>query len=338
MAACEPHPGGFRHEALLWDGIDQYLAATVPFVRDGIAAGQPVMAAVHADRWAPLAKALDDDAARVDHVDLARLGHSPARVMAVWRRFADEAGEAPCRGLGEAVWPDQDPARRAEGHVHEATLNVAIAAGTPLWLLCPYDVGGLDDAALREARRSHPCLTRPGSTHERSAEYAGPDHATTLAAERLPRPGPLEGTVAEFRRYRCGDLARIRRFVLDRARAAGLPDDRADDLCVAVNELAANSIDHGGGDGMLRMWREPDRLVVEVSDAGTITDPLAGRVDPTLDQPRGRGLWMAHQLADLLQVRRTARGTVLRAVTWLDDYACDPAEERATTPSQSPPA
>lgn len=318
MAVREPHPSGFRHEALLWDGLEQYLAATVRFVHDGVAAGQPVLVAVHAERWAPLAEALGDDVRRVDHVDLARLGHNPARVMAVWRRFADEAGDAPCRGLGEAVWPGQDPARRAEGYVHEATLNVAIAAGTPLWLLCPYDVGGLEEAALVEARRAHHCLATPDGACERSPDYAGADHATTLAAQGLPRPGLVDGTVAEFRRYRKGDLARIRRFVLDRARAAGLTEDRADDLCLAVNELAANSIDHGGGDGMLRMWREPDRLVVEVSDAGTISDPLAGRVDPTVDQARGRGLWMAHQLADLLQIRRTERGTVLRAVTWLD--------------------
>ncbi len=319
MAGGVPHPSAFRHQALLWDGPEQYLAGSVPFVREGLAAGQPVMVAVHAERWAVLAGALGADAARVDHVDLARLGHNPARVMAVWRRFADEAGEAPCRGLGEAVWPGQDGARRAEGHVHEATLNVAVPPTTPLWLLCPYDVGRLEAAALVEARRSHPCVASAGGPPERSPEYAGPDHATTLAAQRLPRPGPLEGTVAEFRRYRRGDLARIRHFVLDRAHAAGLSDDRADDLCVAVNELAANSIDHGGGDGILRMWREPDRLVVEVSDAGALDDPLAGRVDPTLDQPRGRGLWMANQLADLLQIRRTPRGTVLRAVTWLDE-------------------
>ena len=28
MAVREPHPSGFRHEALLWDGLEQYLAAT----------------------------------------------------------------------------------------------------------------------------------------------------------------------------------------------------------------------------------------------------------------------------------------------------------------------
>ena len=320
------HPRRYRHEAFLWARMDAYLDLVVPFVLDGLAAGMPVMVAVQEERWQFLREALGDaDAKRVDHVDLARLGHNPARLMPVWRRFADELAGAPARGLAEAVCGGLDPAELGECQVHEATLNVAIPVGTPLWLLCPYDVGALDDDVIAEARRSHPYVTEVDGRRGRSEQYAGPDHATALAAQRLPRPGPAPGTVAEFRKYRKGDLARIRRFVLDRALAAGLTPDKADDLCLAVNELAANSIDHGGGDGILRMWREPDRLVVEVSDAGMITDPMVGRVDPTLDQARGRGLWMAHQLSDLLQIRRTARGTVLRAVTWLDEGAVEQA-------------
>lgn len=294
-----------------------YLAITVPFVHDGLAAGMPVMVAVHEERWLALREALGTDAARVDHVDLARLANNPARVMPVWRRFADEIGDAPARGIGEAVRPELESAQLIECQVHEATLNVAIPETTPLWLLCPHDAVGLAPATLAEARRAHPFVTTADGRHGRSPEYAGPGHAITLAARRLPRPGTIPGTVTEFRRYRQSDLARIRRFVLDRALAAGLDADRADDLCIAVNELASNSIDHGGGDGMLRMWREADRLVVEVSDTGTIDDPMVGRIDPTLEQARGRGLWMAHQLCDLLQIRRTTRGTVFRAVTWM---------------------
>jgi len=296
--------------------MTSYLEATVPFVQHGLAAGMPVMIAVHEERWLALREALGADADRVDHVDLARLADNPARVMPVWRRFADELGRLPARGIGEAVRPGLESAQLVECQVHEATLNVAIPAATPLWLLCPHDAVGLAPATLAEARRAHPFVTTADGRHGRSPEYAGPDHATTLAARRLPRPGTIPGTVTEFRRYRQGDLARIRRFVMDRALAAGLTTDRADDLCLAVNELAANSIDHAGGEGMLRMWCEPDRLVVEVSDTGTLLDPMVGRVDPTVDQARGRGLWMVHQLCDLLQIRRTARGTVFRAVTW----------------------
>ena len=37
---------GYRHEAFFWEGDDQFLAGTVPFIREGLAAGQPVMVAV----------------------------------------------------------------------------------------------------------------------------------------------------------------------------------------------------------------------------------------------------------------------------------------------------
>ncbi len=50
---------------------------------------------------------------------------------------------------------------------------------------------------------------------------------------------------------------------------------------LAVNELAANSVRHGGGRGELHVWHEDDALVCEVRDAGCITDPLAGRHIPT---------------------------------------------------------
>lgn len=314
---ARPHPRRYRHEALLWDRMDAYLAVAVPFVQEGLRAGMPVMIAVQEERWQFLREALGADAEKVDHVDLARLGNSPARVMPVWRRFADELAGGPARGIAESVAPGLEPAQVVEHQVHEATLNLAIPGATPLWLLCPYDTGALDPATITEARRAHPFLMTTDGHHGRSHDFAGANHAAELAAERLPKAGTVPGTVAEFRKYRKGDLARIRRFVLDRALAAGLDEDRADDLCLAVNELAANSIDHGGGDGMLRMWREPDRLVVEVSDAGLLRDPMVGRVDPTLEQARGRGLWIAHQVCDLLQIRRTPRGTVFRAVTWL---------------------
>ncbi|HSK59792.1 MAG TPA: sensor histidine kinase, partial [Actinomycetospora sp.] len=270
---ARPHPRRFRHEVLLWDRMDAYLAVTVPFVLEGLHAGMPVMVAVQEERWQFLREALGADAEKVDHVDLARLGNSPARVMPVWRRFADELAGGPARGIAESVAPGLEPAQQAEQQVHEAVLNLAIPATTPLWLLCPYDTGALDPTAVAEARRAHPYLMTSDGHHSRSPDFAGADHAAALAAQRLPKAGTVPGTVAEFRKYRKGDLARIRRFVLDRALAAGLDEDRADDLCLAVNELAANSIDHGGGDGMLRMWREPDRLVVEISDAGNLRDP-----------------------------------------------------------------
>jgi anti-sigma regulatory factor (Ser/Thr protein kinase) len=100
--------------------------------------------------------------------------------------------------------------------------------------------------------------------------------------------------------------------VLSFSLAAGLGRDRADDLVLCADELAANSLLHGGGSGDVTLWRDHDTVVCEVSDAGTIDDPLAGRRAPSLDRVGGRGLWLANQLCDLVQLRSGAAGTVVR--------------------------
>ncbi|HEV2638106.1 MAG TPA: ATP-binding protein [Actinocrinis sp.] len=87
---------------------------------------------------------------------------------------------------------------------------------------------------------------------------------------------------------------------------AGLPPDRLRDLLLAVTEIAANSIRHGGGSGTMRVWARAGAMVCELRDQGVITDPLTGRVRPVADRPGGRGLWFAHQLCDLVEIRSVA--------------------------------
>jgi anti-sigma regulatory factor (Ser/Thr protein kinase) len=84
------------------------------------------------------------------------------------------------------------------------------------------------------------------------------------------------------------------------------------DLLVAVTEIAGNSLMHGGGAGTLRVWNSATGVICEVRDRGWIRQPLAGRARPTFDQESGRGLWMVNQLCDLVQVRSTPAGTVVR--------------------------
>jgi hypothetical protein len=43
--------------------------------------------------------------------------------------------------------------------------------------------------------------------------------------------------------------------------------------------------------------------------------PLAGRIRPEIDQASGHGLWLVNQLCDLVQVRTSEHGTVVRAHT-----------------------
>jgi anti-sigma regulatory factor (Ser/Thr protein kinase) len=98
-----------------------------------------------------------------------------------------------------------------------------------------------------------------------------------------------------------------------RAAALGLPQERARDFALAVSEVASNSIRHGGGRGLLRMWVQDGSLVCELSDAGYIADPLAGKLRPAERQIGGTGLWFTHQLCDLVQIRSTREnGTRVR--------------------------
>ena len=77
--------------------------------------------------------------------------------------------------------------------------------------------------------------------------------------------------------------------------------------------MAANSLRHGGGSGVLRLWSDAGHVVCEVTDAGVIVDPLVGRHPASPEQLSGRGLLMVNHLADLVRMHTTADGTVVRA-------------------------
>ena len=109
-----------------------------------------------------------------------------------------------------------------------------------------------------------------------------------------------------------GDFRMLRDALLDRAVANGLAPRRANDLVLAAHEIATNSVRHGGGRGRLRLWREHDSLVCELTDHGHLADPLVGRARPVADGVAGYGLWMAYHLCDLVQLRALPPGTVIR--------------------------
>lgn len=163
----------------------------------------------------------------------------------------------------------------AVGHnpARSSRLNVAVGGGRAWLLLCPYEAGALSDDVLD-----------------------------------LPE-APANSKVLEFGRR---ELARTRELIACEADDARLSAARSTDLVAAVNELAANSILHGGGSGKLRVWRESDALVVEVRDKGRIEEPLAGLLQPAPTQEGGRGLWMVNQLCDLVQIRSGPEGTSAR--------------------------
>ncbi|MEA2825902.1 MAG: hypothetical protein QOG43_341 [Actinomycetota bacterium] len=306
--------GDFQHEALLYLTDEEYLGTTVPFVTEGVAAGESVLVAVPEPRLSALRDALGDAGRHVSFADMALLGANPAHIIPLWRDFLDHRRPArSVRGIGEPIWAARGSAELVECQRHETLLNVAFAGSGTWRLLCPYDAGALDPSVVDEARRSHPVVIEHG------ARGANADcHPLDAMSRPFDVPLPPAPASAVSHDFTADNLSSVRRFVAGRAAALGLLPPRLDDLMLSVQEMANNSILHGGGAGVARGWSDADRVVFEVSDQGRIVDPLVGRQRPSVDIDHGRGLWTANQLCDLVQVRTFESGSVVRLHVRLD--------------------
>jgi anti-sigma regulatory factor (Ser/Thr protein kinase) len=301
--------GALRHDAFLYDGTAEFLAGTLGFVALALAADEPVIAALDAPKIALLQGELGSDADRIQFFDVREIGANPARLIPAWRRAIDarRADGKRVWGIGEPFWPSRSAAENAECHRHEALSNVAFDDQRALSLLCLYDTGALDPEVIAGARRTHPAVVEGGARRP-SREFTGLDTLAGSFTDPLPEPRALARTLA----FGTGELAEIRQLVDGRAISAGLTLESREDMVLAVNELATNSIRHGGGSGVLRIWREPQALICEVTDGGRIDDPLVGRQRPRGAQIGGYGLWLANQVCDLVQVRSGPGGSTVR--------------------------
>lgn len=312
MTALAPHDvskEAFRHEAFFYGDEAEFVDGTTSFIRDGLANGEPTLVVVNAEKISVLGAALGPDAGSVLFADMADVGRNPARIIPAWRRFVAEQAspDRRLRGIGEPIWPERSPAELVECHRHESLLNLAFSGGPPFWLLCPYNTSALDQAVLDYANRNHAFLHQ-GRASRPSADFGGLEGAAAPFDEALPEP---DDEVTEHT-IRPDGLGSLRRYVRADAAGAGLSDERVAAAVLAVSELAANSLRHGGGGGTLRSWHAGDGVVHEVRDTGHIDQPLAGRELPAADGVTGRGLWLVNQVCDLVQLRSSPAGTVVR--------------------------
>jgi anti-sigma regulatory factor (Ser/Thr protein kinase) len=299
---------GVRHEALFYTDTDELVAGAVPFVEAGLGANEAILVALPEASRRPLEAALRGAGERLRFAAMEELGRNPARIIPAWRELV-EAGLREgigVRGVGEPIWAGRSKAELEECERHESLLNLAFA-DAPRWsLMCPYNTARLDDAVLDRAASSHPYL-REGAQTTSSRPYRGLTAGQVFAgALEPPTERPVELAFAVH------DLSRVRHVVGQFGVAVSLPPRRIEDVVLAVSEIATNSVRHGGGSGLLRLWRDGAALVCEVRDQGRFRDPLAGRVRPQADQVGGRGLWIVNRICDLVQIRSTELGSVVR--------------------------
>jgi anti-sigma regulatory factor (Ser/Thr protein kinase) len=304
-------PAGFVHETVTYSGDQGFLDGVLGFVREGLERDEAVVVVEPRPRLDLLRDALGTDAGAVRLLDMTEVGANPGRIIGVWAGALDRAHHEGrvLRGVGEPAHPARTPAELAECELHEVLLDDAFGGG-PAWrLLCPYDAGGLPPAVCARSHSTHPY--RSGTE---GPEPTGSPRLTAAALMAAPLPPPAD--VVLRGEFGAADLAAVRRTVATWARSCELPDERVEALSLAASELATNSVRHGGGGGTVAMWSEPGAAHVEFSDAGRLTDPLVGRRLPDPTRIGGHGVYLVHQLCDLVQVRSTPSGTTVRVTTW----------------------
>ncbi|MDD7938446.1 sensor histidine kinase [Actinomycetospora lutea] len=305
---------GFEHAALFYDDDAQFVARIVHHVREGLEAHDVVVIALPAEQLAPIREALGGEARSVVLQDVRRLGPNPARLVPALYQFVDEHPGRRIRAVGGGLWPDRPADERVAYLQHDALTNIAFAE-RPVTMLCPYDTRWLDPDTVADVRAAHPLLAEGGLSVP-NATYGDPAKLAEAVLGPLSEPPDLGETLVFTAPH--GPRA-VRRAVADHAAGAGLSPERVADLCLAVHEVAVNTVVHTEGPGILSLWHTEDRVVAEIQDSGYIADPLVGRYPPAAADGRGYGLFLTHRLCDLVRLHSAEDGGTTVRMTMYQD-------------------
>jgi len=304
--ASAPHEG-FAHSALIYGSDSAFMDVALPFVEQGIAQDEPMLVAVQAQNVENVRAALGGEPDGVTLLSVDEWYETSARTRDKFARWvAERIGSGRARLIGEPPWALGHEAQIRDWARHESVINVAFQ-DMPVSFLCPYDSRVLPAEIVEHAHRTHPEIAgSEGPTP--SQAYEDPYEFCRSLNSRVERPEGEPTTVFEFN---LADLHGMRRLVTSMAVATGLPGSRADELALAVNEIASNAVVHGRLPATLRIWHGDRELICEVSDAGDgIKDVLAGQLTPPSTGIGGRGIWLARMLCDAVEIRNGIGCTV----------------------------
>ena len=211
---------------------------------------------------------------------MEEIGLNPARIIAAWADALDEATAdgRTLRGVGEPAWYGRRDLELIECQLHELLLNRAFDDGPGVAPALPL---------RRVAAPARRCATSPWRPTPSAPPppRGGPSDRYVpdgdLVAFAAPLARPREGVLRGVFRG-AHDIPATRHTVAQYARTCGLPEEQVEALQLAASELATNSVRYGGGSGTVAMWVQEGAAVVEFTDAGHVTDPLTGRLTPSL--------------------------------------------------------
>lgn len=303
--------GLLTHQALLYGSEEEFLAVTVPFIHEGLERDEPIQIATTDRNSDWLRAALGGDAGRVTWRASSRCYRHPVRALAAMYRTTHRAhpNGRGLRIIREPWWTARTTPEAKAWIRHESLVNSALA-DAPVALMCTYDTTAIDHDVQTGVARTHPELVECGQPRP-SPVYVDPA-AFNTECNSSPLPElPPPNLWLKF--SRAEQLATLRDFVSSHASQIGADTRSVAPFVQAVDEVATNAIEHGGGSGVLQLWTGHQTLLCEVSDAGAgLRDPLAGQLPRPPGQVGGCGLWLARQFSDLLELHSDPAGTTVR--------------------------
>jgi anti-sigma regulatory factor (Ser/Thr protein kinase) len=299
---------GHFHEAGYYASDAEFAALIVPFVEEGVAAGEPVIIG-YDDRKAGLLRSRLTDPSAVEFIGGESLYATPARAIATYRRLFEfhlAMGAAQIRIAGDVPHPGNG--RRFNGwDRYECAVNT-VWQEFPVWGRCLYDTTTAPPAVLEVVERTHPRLVSPSGQRRVSERY----QEVPVFEGLPPPPDPLEGStpMAELTDRPAADT----RYALARIGRSRVNNTTLTDLIIGASEAVSNALRHGQPPVTVRIWATPDRIMVRVHDSGRgPADPLAGLVPATSStSDTGLGLWALHQLDLDTALIRAADGFTVR--------------------------
>jgi anti-sigma regulatory factor (Ser/Thr protein kinase) len=303
QGAARQRPDGMVHEGVPYREPALLARELQAPVDEALRGGGQVVAVLDDPNRTALESVLGSVAGQVEWREPAEVHRVPAFTVASrWARLIRRSPRPEARTTVIAQHLNLPGVERGHWIRLDAALNVALD-GLPVTMLCPCPA----DVDLDLVRATHPALRVGG----KSLPTGGVRDPVQILAEFPPPPPPDLGSPVAELAVTVDALPAVRRLVAETAPRAGLDAERTADLVLAVNEIATNSVEHGPGRGRLRLWARHG-LVAEVHDVGRMAVPFPGMVAPPAAGARGRGLWLASELSDVLQVWSDASGTTVR--------------------------
>jgi anti-sigma regulatory factor (Ser/Thr protein kinase) len=293
-----------RHNAFVYDCDDEFVASAVPFLQEGLEAGEGAIVAHTKPGMAMMRDALGAQAAAVTFVDVSLAYARPARTLAAYHKvYAEQLQKTPRLRAVADVQFGRDPREWDLWTGYEAVFNRSFGH-LPAWVWCTYNANGTPDPVIECVWQTHPEVVQ-GVRRTTSGLYEDPDQ---LLRRLTPLPEPLP----QLRSIPSGrGIEQIRERLAAELIAAGLGEAKTLEALLAATEIATNAIEHGAGIEDIRIGQADGRIVCEIIDRGSgFDDPAAGYLAPR--NGIGSGLWVARQLTWQIEFFRSSRGFTAR--------------------------